>query len=551
MSRLRAAGASARQAAWRELGSVVVAGALLTSIFTYPIAFELGHVGRVDNGDGQLSIWNVAWVARTLAIDPVHVFDANIFYPNKHTLAYSEANLGAGVLAMPVYWLTRNPYAAHNSAVLVAFLLSFVGAYYLTRYLTGDWRAAAVAAVWFAFCPFIFARTAHIQLLMTAGLPFVMLAFHRMADRQTPGRGAALGVAMALLALCCGYYGIFAILMVGFAIVVVASTRGLWTSAPYWTAIGVAALVSMAMVAPAFAPYAALQRDSGFQRTVGEAVRYSANWSAYFASSSFAHAWLLAYLPKWSDALFPGVLVTVFGVAGVFVARREGRGELALLYGGMGALALWISFGPSAGLYAALYKAIPLFAWLRAPSRFGIVVVLSLAVLGAVAFSAWLRRVPRPSATFAALLALSCAELVVPLNMPEVPPLEPVYAKLQTVPPGPVIELPFFYLEYMFPLHTYYMLQSTSHWNPIVNGYSDYMPPEFLASVMTLAPFPSRASLKILASHHVRYAIFHRYWYNDPNWGDVVARLKEFEPYVRQLYDGENTRLYEIVGSPP
>jgi len=49
----------------------------------------------------------------------------------------------------------------------------------------------------------------------------------------------------------------------------------------------------------------------------------------------------------------------------------------------------------------------------------------------------------------------------------------------------------------------------------------------------------------------VRYAIFHRYWYNDPNRGDVVARLKEFEPYVRQLYDGENTRLYEIVGSPP
>src|SRR5206468_4055609 len=166
------------------------------------------------------------------------------------------------------------------------------------------------------------------------------------------------------------------------------------------------------------------QRDSGFHRTVGQAVPYSANWSAYFASSSFAHARLLTYLPQWTDVLFPGVLLTVFGVAGFFVARRVRKGELALLYGGMAVLAFWISFGPNAGLYAALYKAIPLFTWLRAPSRFGIIVVLALSVLGAVALSAWLRRAPRPAAAFAVVLALSCAELLVALNMPEVPPLE-------------------------------------------------------------------------------------------------------------------------------
>src|SRR5262249_6791586 len=182
MTRVAARPAGAPPARRHELAWVLLAGAMLTAAFTYPIAFELGHVGRVDNGDGQLSIWNVAWVARTLAVDPRHVFDANIFYPNRRTLAYSESNLGAGVLAMPVYWTTRNPYAAHNSAVLFSFLLAFVGAYYLVRHLAGDWRGAALSAVWFAFCPYVFARTAHIQLLMTAGLPFTMLAFHRLAD---------------------------------------------------------------------------------------------------------------------------------------------------------------------------------------------------------------------------------------------------------------------------------------------------------------------------------------------------------------------------------
>ena len=178
-------------------------------------------------------------------------------------------------------------------------------------------------------------------------------------------------------------------------------------------------------------------------------------------------------------------------------------------------------------------------------------IVLALTVLGAVACSAWLRRVRRPAAAFAIVLTLSCAELLVPLNMPEVPPLEPVYQTLRTQPPGPVIELPFFSLEDMFPRHTFYMLQSTAHWNPLVNGYSDYLPPDFQANATMLAPFPSRDSLKALSSYHVRYAVFHRYWYNDPNWNDVLMRVKEFEPYLRPLYDGENTRLYEIVGFPP
>jgi hypothetical protein len=50
----------------------------------------LGSLSRVDNADGQFGIWNVAWVARTLVVDPLHVFDANIFYPHRGTLAYSE-----------------------------------------------------------------------------------------------------------------------------------------------------------------------------------------------------------------------------------------------------------------------------------------------------------------------------------------------------------------------------------------------------------------------------------------------------------------------------
>jgi hypothetical protein len=192
-----------------------------------------------------------------------------------------------------------------------------------------------------------------------------------------------------------------------------------------------------------------------------------------------------------------------------------------------------------------------LVGWLRAPSRFGLIVVFALTVLGGIAVSALLRRVSRPAIVLAALALLGCAELVVPLNMPEVPPFEPVYNTLKRLPPGPVIEMPFFYAEFMFPRHTYYMLQSTTHWMPLLNGYSDYIPEDFRTNIMKLAIFPAPETLKFLAPMNVRYAVFHRYWFNDENWQDVLMRLKQAEPYLRPLYADEGTRLYEIVGFPP
>ncbi len=57
--------------------------------------------------------------------------------------------------------------------------------------------------------------------------------------------------------------------------------------------------------------------------------------------------------------------------------------ETALLYGSIGLLAFWASLGPRAGLYTVFYNVIPVFSFLRAPERMGIVVILSLAVLAA------------------------------------------------------------------------------------------------------------------------------------------------------------------------
>ena len=131
---------------WREWACVCLGFGALTVLLTFPLAVQIGRVGRIDNGDGRFSIWNVAWVARTLVLDPLHVFDANIFYPHTGTLAYSESNLGAGALAVPVYWATHNAYAAHNFVLLLSFVFSAMGTYYFAPSFASS-SAAALSPV--------------------------------------------------------------------------------------------------------------------------------------------------------------------------------------------------------------------------------------------------------------------------------------------------------------------------------------------------------------------------------------------------------------------
>jgi hypothetical protein len=77
----------------REAALVAALAVVTTVVLTYPLAFQLGSGGRVDAEDGLFSIWSIAWVARTVVADPTELFHANIFYPHRNALAFSEVNL--------------------------------------------------------------------------------------------------------------------------------------------------------------------------------------------------------------------------------------------------------------------------------------------------------------------------------------------------------------------------------------------------------------------------------------------------------------------------
>ena len=539
-------------------GAAVCLLALLASVLmTWPLAAGFGSVGRINSGDGRFSIWNVAWVAHALTTSPSRIFDANIFYPHRGTLAYSEANLGAGAIAAPVWAATHNPYAAHNAVALVAFAASLVATWLLVRRLTGDSAAGAVAALLFAFCPFLFTHTAHIQLLMCAGIPLSMLMLHRMADGPSPGRAVALGCALAAQALSCAYYGIFAGLMVGYATLFYAVSRRLWRAPRYWIAVAIAAATSLVLVLPFFLPYIRLQQEEGFRRSLDDARMYSAILRSYLASGASAHRWILPLIGTWNhEVLFPGFVALALGIPGLAIAirsRPDARRETALLYGSLGLLAFWASLGPRAVLYTALFRTVPVFSFLRAPGRMGLVVALALAVMAGFAVERLRARAPgRRGLLAGALIAAALVDLnALPLDWRRAEPVPPGYTLLAGMPRGPVAEFPFFDRRIDFHVHTRYMLFSVYHWQPLLNGYSDHIPLDFRSLATTLASFPSPEAFAALRARRTRYIVVHR---DRDGYGraieDIERRLDPFRPHLRPIAADGRMEIYEIVSWP-
>ena len=77
----------------------------------------------------------MAWDAYAFLHQPLHIFDANIYYPYANTLAYSENLIGSAFFAAPIIWLTGNLVLAMNLTALLTCVLCGTGAYLLARRL--------------------------------------------------------------------------------------------------------------------------------------------------------------------------------------------------------------------------------------------------------------------------------------------------------------------------------------------------------------------------------------------------------------------------------
>jgi hypothetical protein len=313
----------------------------LALIATWPLARGLGRDVAADLGDPVFVMWVLAWdCEQLLAILRGDVsrlatfFDTNIFHPAPLTLAYSEHLIAQALQILPVWALTKNPILCYNLLFLTTFALSGLGMYLFVRELTGNARAAFVAGVLFAFAPYRFPQSSHLQVLSSQWMPFALYGLRRYFLSIDAAAGIArgrwrplLGAAAALVAqnLSCTYYLMFFSPFVAAYVVWEIWQRRLWRDGRMWLQCSAAAVIVFALTIPLLLPYVAVQEQLEVARGRGELAVYAADVYSYATVVREQIVWgeRLRMFPKAEGDLFPGLTAVLLAIVGVVTWRQK------------------------------------------------------------------------------------------------------------------------------------------------------------------------------------------------------------------------------------
>ena len=533
--------------------------ALAACAFTWPLVrHPFALFGAADpTGDPSLNLWTLAWDLQTLSTHPTwlvtgRVFDAPMFFPAAHTLAYADHLLVQAIVMWPVHAVTHDPVFCYNVLLIVSLAAAALSMHLLARTLTGHEGAAYTAGLVFGFAPYHFTHLTHIQLQALYFLPLSFLSLHRVFAAGRWRDVIALGIVLGLQAVSSVYYGVIgAIGIVCAAVVLAIATRRLRD----WRLLGrgLAAAALAAIVAlPWTVPYLRVEREAAAGRNLIEASRGSAVLASYVQApaSNLLYGrtgWLLpsrdARLPRKDgpeQGLFPGFVVILLAIAGAILAPRHLR-KTAAVYATLTVVGIVLSLGPDGirPLYVALHRSLFGMSAIRAAARFSVLALCGMAVLAAVAVRA--ADIARPRGRGLVLAVLLAAIAIEYSNgaiaFPPAPALHSnAGAWLREQPgSGAVVCVPMGF----DTTNTRCMLQALEHRRPVANGYAGLRPPFFPTLVDAMRELPSPDSLVTLHDLGVEYIVSDRPLMPDASLRDTFVERAQFE----------DQRVYQLVWS--
>jgi hypothetical protein len=550
-----------------ELIGVVAFGVLLALAMTWPLALHAGS--RTGNDvidphvtDPLFQSWQVAWIGHALLHQPLHLFQANIFWPLRDSLAFSDALVGYGPAGLVAQ---RGPEAAlvvYNLLFLFAYSLAFVGAYLLAQELGLDRAGTAVAGVAFAYAPWRLAHINHLQVLSSGGIPFSLFLLVR-GYRQRSARLTFAGWLVASWQITLGFTlglqfaYLLAILVAAVLIVWLRRRRPRFErSLVVATALGMCVFVFVSIMQAR--PYFRVIHDHPeARRTTDLVAHFSPPLKGFLAAPKASFLWgdaTAAARNRLADvteqSLFPGATIVLLALLGLAAAKMYPRRLRFALAAGAAVCAV-LSVGlrdvsaPEKYVmpYRFLYEFAPGWGGIRTPGRINTLTSLGLAILAGAGFSLLLRfartrigrqrrrlRVTVSFVTTAVVVGAILLEGLGPLPLAKVPAV-PRGLHLAA---GPRLELPIdFHRD--DALYSYW---STAGFPKIVNGYGAFEPTSFHRLRDIVERFPSPRSIALLRAVGVRTVVLHPDLAVGTPWQDVARRPTQRLALEKRLVDG-------------
>ncbi len=481
-----------------------------------------------------LNLWTLAWNHHWLKGETDTYWDANLFYPHRKTLAYSEPQLGMGLLTFPLLYLGTNQVLMYNLLLLGFMWGAGMVVYALCWHLFGTsgkensntksdrsycWIVSVTAGILYGFHFYVFAEMGVLQLIATLFPPLTLLGVHRFLSSSNWTDAFLFCIGFLGCWYTCAYYGLFLTVFVCCFVLKFGYRKVLDME---WKTLirGVlAGMITLVCLVPLITGMQSAKAAMELSRPKFLVRDLSAVLSDYFKFPQ--HSWFygnILGIGSPDRGTFLGVMLVFLSVIGGIAIFRERSlrntdncflekagfpGYHGKFYLAMAGLAFWLSYGMAVvpwnttGLgvyrviawlspYNLLYQFIPGFSSIRSPYRFAIFCALFLSVLAGWGMLRLFERLrPRWRVVLIPMLVMLVLleQWPLPLRLVEVPrrveELPRIYGHVRQLPSEAVLlELPLARgpSEQHLEGEARALYYSSFHWLKIVNGYSGFSP---------------------------------------------------------------------------
>lgn len=550
-------------------------GVVLAVFFTWPTIAHPFTTMPLDLGDPPLQAWQVAWTGHALLHDPLNLWNANTFFPERSTLAYSDSLLGyapAGFVGSGFAWAVFR----YNVLFVLAYALAFVGAYFLVRQLGAGRLGGVVAGLAFGFAPWRTAHDGHLNVLSTGGIALALAMLARGHDwklyRGGTNEGTSEGgrddppeagprhfrpgwalagwlVATWQISLGFGLGVPFGYFLFGACLVGAAGYAVTWLirrqRPPFprrlliMDAVGGSVLAAVTVLMAI--PYLRVAKTiPSAQRTIDNIQQFSVPLRGFFVAPE--HNWLWGerdaaareLVGGGESALLPGFVLICLAVAGTYysVWRPYQRFLLAAGVALSVVLAMGSHFGDGDPGYLTLYGVLPGWDAMRTPGRLVVWTTLLLAVLAAGFLTALTRLASglrtkerdggRPIGLSALVIVvavlIAAPMLAESLNTTDHPEVWKPTAAMHNLA-GPALVIP---AEGWLQGNA--MLWSTDGFPQVANGSSGVTPDSLNKTSEMTKSFPDAASVAYLRGLGVRTVVWYASFGPGSAWADAPNR---------------------------
>lgn len=549
-----------------------------------------------DLGDPLLNLYILKHnIDRILTLNFKNFFDANIFYPYKLTLAFSENLISSSISVLPVYLVSKNIVVSYNLFVIVNFVLSGFFMYLLCYRFTKSFFASLIAGTIFSLAPFKFPHSGHLHILTTMWIPLVFLFLHRFFEEKKYRFTLFSSLFFIVQSLGCANYMVIIapFILVMFMFYIFKSKHYI---KKYFTGFLVFIAVSGAILIPVYYHYLKVEELYEFKRSIRECIRYSPDIRAFLTAYPFTLTGkiLTKFINPpfaWENALYMGIipLLSIIFICFFIIKKNvilfklkkkvsDSRtlylphlekmkitpAGLSILYLVVLFLSLILLTGPlffkvkylPNPVYYLFYYLFPGFKGIRVPSRFFIMFLFSSAILISCFYSLYLKN--RTLIILEILILLEFIPYYIPVSkMPYKGSIPEVYRWLaQKKEKFAIMELPleearWWDIPYGQDKGFFYTYFSAYHNKKLFNGYSGYIAPLYnRAKALGL-----KKQIEIAKAINIKYLIIHKdiyrenpHVFSEDFFKNIIFTIEnEYSHELIKVFEDDISVVYEIV----